>query len=64
VFEAGYAPWRTGPTDELNFHVRYTLGMANIQNVNEGRALKNSVFQFFVSIPFMNPPEKAKGSEK
>lgn len=64
VFEVGYAPWRTGPTDELNFHVRYVLGLANIQNVNGANTLKNSVFQFFVSIPFMNPPKEEKGPEK
>jgi hypothetical protein len=58
VFELVYAPWRTGKTDFLNIHVRYALGLANLEKASTGTTMKNSVFQFFVSFPFMEPPAK------
>jgi hypothetical protein len=60
VFEVGYAPWRTAKTDELNFHLRYALGLSNINGDAGGKTLSHSVFQIFVSLPFMEPPNQSK----
>jgi hypothetical protein len=60
VFELGFAPWRTGKTDELNFHFRYALGLSDINKDAVGTSFKHSVFQIFVSLPFMEPPDKTK----
>jgi len=37
----------------INIHFRYGLGLADILKDNSGDALKNSVFQFAVSFPFI-----------
>ena len=37
----------------INVHARYTLGLLDTVKDNPGNAVKNSVFQFFVSFPFI-----------
>ena len=37
----------------INVHARYTLGLLDTVKDNTGNAVKNSVFQFFVSFPFI-----------
>lgn len=41
----------------LNVHARYTKGFTDILENNPGDAVTNSVFQFFVSFPFIATPE-------
>ena len=42
----------------INVHARYTLGLLDIIKDNQGDAVRNSVFQFFVSFPFISLPEE------
>lgn len=65
VFEAGWSAWEARNGKGLNIHVRYTLGLNDIVKDNPGDALKNSVFQIFVSFPFIEkqkPEEKSSGN--
>lgn len=39
-------------------HVRYAFGLMDIVKENPGDAVKNSLFQFAVSFPFVNPPQQ------
>jgi hypothetical protein len=43
-------------------HARYALGLQDIVKDNPGDAVTNSVLQFAISIPFINPPAPAQGS--
>jgi hypothetical protein len=39
-------------------HARYAFGLTDIVKENPGDAVRNSVFQFAVSLPFVNPPQQ------
>ena len=41
----------------INFHARYTFGLMDTIKDNPGGAVRNSTFQFFVSLPFINVEE-------
>lgn len=58
VFEAGWSAWEARKGKGLNIHARYTLGLSDIVKDNPGDALNNSVFQIFVSFPFIKTEEE------
>jgi hypothetical protein len=60
VFEAGWSAWEARKGKGLNIHARYTLGLSDVVKDNPGDALKNSVFQIFVSFPFIKTEEEEK----
>lgn len=53
VFELGVSLWEARKGKGLNIHARYVLGMMDIVKDNDGDTVKNSLFQVFVSFPFI-----------
>lgn len=53
-----YSLWDVRGGKGLYIHARYAYGLMDIVKDNPGNAVKNSVFQFAVSFPFINPPEQ------
>lgn len=39
-------------------HARYAFGLTDIVKDNPGDAVRNSLFQFAISLPFINPPQQ------
>lgn len=61
---ATYSLWDARGGKGLNIHVRYVFGLMDIVKDNPGDAVKNSVFQFSVSFPFINPPEQKQDADR
>ncbi|MCZ6917288.1 MAG: porin family protein [Gemmatimonadetes bacterium] len=57
AFELNYSLWQAREGRGLNLHARYTRGLTDILKDNPGDAVSNSVFQFFVSLPFIEIAE-------
>ena len=57
AFELTYGLGQVREGRGLNLHARYTRGLTDILQDNPGDAVNNSVFQFFVSLPFIEIPE-------
>ena len=57
VFELTYSMPQARKGKGLNVHARYALGLTDIMKDNPGDALRNSVFQFYLSFPFIYPEE-------
>ncbi len=51
-----YSLWDARGGKGLYLHARYAFGLMDIVKENPGDAIKNSVFQFAISFPFINPP--------
>jgi hypothetical protein len=51
--EVSYAPHRTNDSDEMNLHLRFTYGFADILKDNPGSAVNNYSIQGSISIPFL-----------
>ena len=47
----------------LFLHARYSYGLLDIVKDNPGAAVRNSVFQFSISFPFINPPDPQEGAK-
>lgn len=58
VFEISYSVSNARGGKGLVVHARYQLGLADILRDNTGKAIKNSVFQVFVSFPFIKEAEE------
>lgn len=56
-----YSLWDARGGKGLFVHARYAYGVMDIVKDNPGDAIKNSVFQFSVSFPFIIPPEQQEG---
>jgi hypothetical protein len=56
-----YSLWDARGGKGLYVHARYAYGFMDIVKDNPGDAVKNSLFQFAVSFPFINPPEQEEG---
>ncbi len=57
-----YSLWDARGGKGLYVHARYAFGLMDIVKDNPGDAIRNSVFQFSVSFPFINPPEQQEGA--
>ena len=57
TFEFTYNLWQARDGKGLNIHARYTKGLTDILKDNPGDAVTNSLFQFFVSFPFIGTEE-------
>lgn len=51
-----YSLWDARGGKGLILHARYAFGLTDIIKDNPGSAVNNSVFQFAISFPFINPP--------
>jgi len=58
AFEAVFSLGNARKGKGINIHGRYVLGLTDIIKDNSGDAVRNSVFQFFISLPFMALPEE------
>jgi hypothetical protein len=58
-----YSLWDARGGKGLYVHARYAYGLMDIVKDNPGEAMKNSVFQFAISLPFINPPEQQGGAK-
>jgi hypothetical protein len=58
-----YSLWDARKGKGLFFHARYAYGLMDIVKDNPGSAVKNSVFQFSISLPFINPPEQGEAAK-
>jgi outer membrane immunogenic protein len=58
-----YSLWDARGGKGLFVHARYAYGLMDIVKDNPGDAIKNSVFQFAVSFPFIIPPEQQEGAK-
>jgi hypothetical protein len=60
VFEAAISLSNARGGKGLVVHARYQLGFTDILKDNPGNSLKNSVFQIFVSFPFIKEADSAE----
>ena len=58
VVGATYSLWNERGGKGLYIHARYALGLMDIVKDNPGDAIRNSLFQFSVSFPFIMPPKE------
>jgi hypothetical protein len=58
-----YSLWDARAGKGLNLHARYAYGFLDIVKDNQGDEVKNSVFQFAVSLPFILPPDQEKAAK-
>jgi len=58
-----YSLWDARGGKGLYVHARYAYGFTDIVKDNPGSAVRNSLFQFAVSLPFINPPEQQAGTK-
>jgi hypothetical protein len=58
AFEVVYSLGNARAGKGLNVHARYAQGLTDIIQDNPGDAVRNSVFQFFVSLPFIQTPDE------
>jgi hypothetical protein len=58
-----YSLWDARGGKGLYVHARYAYGLMDIVKDNPGDAVKNSLFQFAVSFPFINPPAQEKAGQ-
>jgi hypothetical protein len=58
-----YSLWDARGGKGLYVHARYAYGLTDMVKDNPGNAIKNSLFQFAVSFPFINPPALQEGAK-
>jgi hypothetical protein len=58
-----YSLWDARGGKGVFLHARYAFGLTDIAKDNPGDPIKNSLFQFGVSFPFINPPRQEGGAE-
>jgi len=57
MVEIAYAPSRTSNSDDMNFHLRFSYGFADIIKDNPGNSAHNYSIQGYISFPFMKGGE-------